>query len=185
MEEKLRDINIQVLEIKYVIKLGKFLRIMLDIKQYIFKPIKSVQPMQPELVHPKPTCVVVIIDHQMAMIQVQVGKNFIADVLIDGGYGVNIIIENVRVQLGMLKLDPTPYNMCMVDQIVAKPFGLTRDLKIFAHGIPCIVTFTIINNNVIHFSYSMLLGRPWLKDAKVSHNWEIDIIIIKGILETT
>jgi hypothetical protein len=35
------------------------------------------------------------IDHQMAMIQVQVGKKFIDDVLIDGGSGVNIIIENL------------------------------------------------------------------------------------------
>jgi hypothetical protein len=28
------------------------------------------------------------IDHQMAMIQVQVGKNFIYDVLIEGGFGI-------------------------------------------------------------------------------------------------
>jgi hypothetical protein len=35
------------------------------------------------------------INHQMAMIQVQVGKNFIDDVLIDKGFGVDIIIENL------------------------------------------------------------------------------------------
>jgi hypothetical protein len=29
----------------------------------------------------------------MVMIQVQVGNNFIEDVLLDGGYGVNIINE--------------------------------------------------------------------------------------------
>jgi hypothetical protein len=33
----------------------------------------------------------------MAMIQVQVGKNFIDDVLIDGGFGVNIITKNLRI----------------------------------------------------------------------------------------
>jgi hypothetical protein len=27
----------------------------------------------------------------------------------------------------------------------------------------------------------MLLGRPWLKDAKVSHDWGNNIIIIQGI----
>jgi hypothetical protein len=37
----------------------------------------------------------------MAMIQDHVGKNFIHDVLIDGGSRVNIIIENLRVQLGL------------------------------------------------------------------------------------
>ncbi len=151
---------------------------MLDIKLYIFKSIKFVQPMQLEPVRLEPTCVIIVIDHQMVVIQVQVGKNFIDDVLINGGSRLNIIIENVRVQLGLLKPDPTSYNLCMANQTIAKPLGLIRDLKIFVHGIPYIVTFTIINNNVLHFNYSMLLGRPWLKDAKISHNWGTNIIII-------
>jgi hypothetical protein len=58
----------------------------------------------------------------------------------------------------------------MVNQTIAKPLGLIRDLKIFFHGIPYKVTFTIINYNVIDFSYSMLLGCPWLRDAKASHD---------------
>jgi hypothetical protein len=58
----------------------------------------------------------------------------------------------------------------MLDQTIAKPLGLIRDLKIFVHGIPYTVTFTVINSNVLDYSYSMLLGRPWLRDAKVSHN---------------
>jgi hypothetical protein len=33
----------------------------------------------------------------MAIIQVQVGKKFIKDVLLDGGYGINIIMEKLRV----------------------------------------------------------------------------------------
>jgi hypothetical protein len=44
LEEILRDINIQVLETKYVTNLGQFLKIMLDIKRYIFKLVKSIQP---------------------------------------------------------------------------------------------------------------------------------------------
>jgi hypothetical protein len=31
----------------------------------------------------------------MIVIQIQVGKNFIDDVLIDGGSGIDIIIENL------------------------------------------------------------------------------------------
>jgi len=57
----------------------------------------------------------------------------------------------------------------MENQTRAK-LGLIRDLKIFIHGIPYVVTFNVINSNVLNFSYSMLLGHPLLKDAKVSHN---------------
>jgi hypothetical protein len=64
-KEILKDINIQVLETKYVINLGQLLRIVPNIKRYIFKPIKSIQ-----LVQLEHACVVVAIDHQMAVNQV-------------------------------------------------------------------------------------------------------------------
>jgi hypothetical protein len=39
----------------------------------------------------------VAIDHQMVMIHVQVGNNFVEDVLSYGGYGVHIITKKLRV----------------------------------------------------------------------------------------
>jgi hypothetical protein len=41
---------------------------------------------------------------------------------------------------------------------------------IHIHGIPYITTFSILQNNVVDFSYSMLLGIFWLRDAKVTHD---------------
>jgi hypothetical protein len=52
-------------------------------------------------------------------------------VLLDGGSGVNIIIEQSKLRLGHLKLKPTPYNLRMVNQTTTKPVGLIRDLKIY------------------------------------------------------
>jgi hypothetical protein len=80
----------------------------------------------------------------MVVIQVQVGKNFIEDVLLDGGFGVNIMMEKLRVQLGLSKPKPAPYNLRMADQTIAKPLGLIKDLKILVHGITYAMTFTII-----------------------------------------
>jgi hypothetical protein len=117
----------------------------------------------------------------MVVIQVQVGKNFIEDVLLDGGFKVNIITKNLRMQLGLSKLKPTPYSLCMVDQTIARPLGLIKDLKIIVHGILYAVTFTMIQSSVLDFSYSMLLGCPWLRDAKLSHDWGNNIIIIQGM----
>jgi hypothetical protein len=45
----------------------------------------------------EPTYAIVAIDHQMALIQVQVGKTFIDDVLIHGGSKVNINTKNLKV----------------------------------------------------------------------------------------
>ncbi len=73
-----------------------------------------------------------------------------------------------------------PYNLCMENQTIAKPFGLIKDLKIFVHGIPYTNTFTIINTNVLDSSYSMLLGCPWLRNAKISHLWGTNTITLQG-----
>jgi len=84
-------------------------------------------------------------------------------VLIDGGYGINIIIENLIVQLDLSKLNPTPYNLCMANQTIAiwsyeGPENICSWYSLYNYII-------IINNNVLNSSYSMLLGCPWLRDA--------------------
>jgi hypothetical protein len=58
----------------------------------------------------------------------------------------------------------------MADQTTTKLMGLIKDLKVYVHDIPYIITFIILQNNVVDSSYSMLLGRPWLKDAKMAHD---------------
>jgi hypothetical protein len=58
----------------------------------------------------------------------------------------------------------------MRKQTTTKPMGLVRDMKIYVHGIPYITMFTVFQNSVVDFSYSMLLGRPWLRDAKMAHD---------------
>jgi hypothetical protein len=96
----------------------------------------------------------------MAIIQVQVAKNIVKDVLLDGGANVYIIIKNLITKLGLPKPRPIPYHLKMLDRSMTRPLGIIKNLKIHIHGIPYIATFTILKNSVVDFSYSMLLGRP-------------------------
>jgi hypothetical protein len=63
----------------------------------------------------------------------------------------------------------------MVDQTIARPVGLIKNLKILVHGIPYTIAFIVIQSSVLNFSYSMLLGSPWLKDEKMFHDWVITL----------
>jgi hypothetical protein len=51
----------------------------------------------------------------MVVIQVQIRKNTIKDVLLDEGSGINIIIEQLRLRLGLSKPKLAPYNLKMTD----------------------------------------------------------------------
>jgi hypothetical protein len=70
--------------------------------------------------------------------------------------------------------------MKMVDHTTIKPMGLICDLKIYVHDIPYVLTFIVLHNNVIDANYSMLLKRPWLRDAKVTHDWGNNTMTIQG-----
>jgi hypothetical protein len=68
----------------------------------------------------------------------------------------------------------------MADQTTIKLVGLIKDMKIYVHGIPYITTFNVLYNSVVDSSYSMLLGKPWLRDIKVEHDWGNNIVTIQG-----
>jgi hypothetical protein len=66
------------------------------------------------------------------------------EVLLDVGSKINILIKKLKMHLGLLKPNPTPYNLCMADQTIHKPLGLIKDFRILVHGIPCIITFIMM-----------------------------------------
>jgi hypothetical protein len=72
--------------------------------------------------------------------------------------------------MSLTKPKPTPYNMRMANQTIAKPFSLIKHPKILIHGIPYVVTFTVIQSSMLDSNYSMLLSCPWLRDVKMSHD---------------
>jgi hypothetical protein len=55
------------------------------------------------------------IDNYMLIIQVQVRKNIVKDVLKDGKTSVNIITKNARTKLSLPKPKPTPYHLTMAN----------------------------------------------------------------------
>ncbi len=61
--------------------------------------------------HSKVDIATIEVDNQMAFIQVQVGKNIVKDVMLNGGARVNIIIKNLSTKLGLPKPRPTPYTL--------------------------------------------------------------------------
>jgi hypothetical protein len=64
----------------------------------------------------------------------------------------------------------------MAYQTMTKPIGLIEDLNIYEHGIPYITSFIILQNIVVDSNYSLLLGRPWFRDVKITHDWGNNMI---------
>ncbi len=104
----------------------------------------------------------------------------VKEVLLDGGFNVNVMMEELQKRLRLHSPKLAPYTFQMVDQTITKPIGLIKDLKIHIPRIPYIATFTIMKNNVLDSSYSMLLGKSWLCNAHIIHDWGNNLITIEG-----
>ncbi len=187
VKEIFLDIAKQMLETSHTLNLGHLLKITPKLKKYIWqklKPKKIQNVSKTTIVKqvgslvPEVGIVAVTIDNHMVVIQVQIGKNTIEDVLLDRDSGINIITKQLRLKLGLPKLKHAPYNLRMADQTTTKLVGLIKDLKLYLHGIPYITMFIVFHNSVVDYSYSMLLGRPWLRDAKMAHDWGSNIVTI-------
>jgi hypothetical protein len=115
------------------------------------------------------------VDNQMVGVQIQVGNNIVEDVLLDGGASVNIITKNLETKIGISKPKLVMDHLKMVE-----PEYVTINLKTHIYGIPYVTTFIDLQNSVVDSNYSMLLGRHWFKNAKVTHDWGNNVIIVQG-----
>jgi hypothetical protein len=121
------------------------------------------------------------VDRGLPVIAVQVGKETLENVLLDGGSGVNLITEEERIRLGLPTPLPVPYRLRMADQAIVQPVGLIRNVRTHIHGILYFITSTVIRNKEFNEAYNMLLGHPWLIDAKVYHDWGKKVVTIQEV----
>jgi hypothetical protein len=111
-------------------------------------------------------------DEEMPMIAVWTKNRRIPNVLLDGGSGVNIITDTLMRKLGIEKqLEVAPFTIKMADQRKVTPLGIIKNLKINIGGLTFKITVTVIKMENQENNSSMVLGRPWLKQACAKHDW--------------
>jgi len=90
----LEEIGHQLLKSKHMLTLGQLFNIVPNLKQYVatmfFPDRKNIIAIRPNSIITS-----MVINPHMVVIQVHVGKNVIEDVLLYGGYNINIMMEEL------------------------------------------------------------------------------------------
>lgn len=60
----------------------------------------------------------------------------------------------------------------MADQQCMRPLGILQSIVLDIGGISFSMAFVVLSMEDTLEEYSMLLGRPWLWQAKVRHDWD-------------
>ena len=115
--------------------------------------------------------VAVNLDPGTPLVDVTIWGMLIPKAQADGGSSVNLMTKDTMDILGLTGLQPTKIFLKMADQHSVRPLGILKNVMTevgeHRHSVHYIV-FHIPN---ALSTYSILLGRPWLFDAKVRDDW--------------
>ena len=104
-------------------------------------------------------------------IDVTIDGVMVTGVQVDGGSSVNLMNSETMHGLDMKNLVPTSLILRMADQSRVKPMGILRSVITTIAGIQYPIDYIVFKLNNSSLSYPILLGRPWLYQAKAKNDW--------------
>ncbi|CAM6104160.1 unnamed protein product [Calypogeia fissa] len=101
---------------------------------------------------------------------IQISGCILSYVPVDGGSGVNIMIEATAHQLGFKQFEPTARTMRLANGARVVPVGTLTQVPTLIGGVTFYLNFFIMRPTKPS-TYPVLIGRPWLYGAKVTSYW--------------
>ncbi|PTQ27041.1 hypothetical protein MARPO_0236s0001 [Marchantia polymorpha] len=103
-------------------------------------------------------------------IEVEIGGCVIQKVPVDSGSGVNIMTEETANSLGFQTFEPTTRVLRLADQTRRMPLGMLSNVRTNIEGVDFQLSYIVLQP-LMKKGYDVLLGRPWLYDAKARCDW--------------
>jgi hypothetical protein len=103
-------------------------------------------------------------------VTVEVEGCSIPKVPVDGGSGVNLMLEETAFDLGYTTFEATDQVLWMADQSRVNPVGKLSQVPTRIGEVTYLLNFVIIRVQTRR-PFPMLLGRPWLYSARVLVDW--------------
>lgn len=105
-----------------------------------------------------------------AVVEMGIRGTILKDTIVDGGSRVNVLPEETWKRLGKPTLWPPTFNLVGADQHGIKPLGLLMAQQVTIGTQPFLLDFVVIP--LKKKGYDAILGRAWLINARVNHNWK-------------
>ena len=77
-------------------------------------------------------------------------------------------------------MEPTPFTIKLADQSKVAPLGLVKNVPVRIVGVRFLVAFVVMTLPSHNSSYSILLGRPWLRVASIMHDWKNGTLLLQS-----
>ena len=80
----------------------------------------------------------------------------------------------------LTSMEPAPFTIKLADQSKVAPLGLVKNVPVRIAGVRFLVAFVVMTLPSHSSSYSILLGRPWLRVASIMHDWKNGTLLLQS-----
>lgn len=108
-------------------------------------------------------------DHHVSLVKLRIEDIDFTNVMVDGGFEVNILSNWLHLYIGILGLENNDCIVIMANLSKVNPWGVFMSIKTTIHNINVLVIFTVLDLPE-EMQYMVILGRPWLRDTNAAHD---------------
>ncbi|MCO5602672.1 hypothetical protein L7F22_056808 [Adiantum nelumboides] len=101
------------------------------------------------------------------------GQQF-TGVIVDGGSGINLMLEFTMLALGLKVTRPAPFTVTLADQRTVLPLGVVEQVPLQVQNFTFKLDFVVVRLPQVANGFPLLIGRPWLRHTKALHDWGTD-----------
>ena len=159
MQQVLNETNV-------TITLSKLLQLSPELHRYMQQATIAEPKSDPTFIEVNSTT----LDPDAAVIHLQLGRHTLTNVLVDGGSGVNVMSNHLRMSLGLPQPRNAQFILRMANDAPVTPLGILTMVGITIHGVSTPATFVVIEMPRSR-NFLVILGRPWLRDMNAIHDW--------------
>ena len=111
------------------------------------------------------------VDPGAPTVDVMIDGALIEGAQVDSGSSVNLMNVDTMEELGLTNMTSTPIILRMADQSRVVPLGILKGIITNIGGLRFKINYIVFKVSESISTYPILLGRPWLKSARVKDDW--------------
>ena len=101
------------------------------------------------------------------------------EAILDGSAEVSIMTKKCWEKWGSLLMEKTSLIVKFIDGTTTRLVGVVKDLRVKTFGITYHVWFVVMDFKNPIDSYDIILGKPFLRSARVVHDWSSNMIYLR------
>lgn len=109
-------------------------------------------------------------DYKSPRLTASIARTSLQGAIVNGGFGINLMPEYTLDALGLQMSQLVHFSFTLVDQCNVPPDGIIENVPVEIQGFIFHLDFVVVRLPKLLGGFPLLIGHPWLRQAKAIHD---------------